>query len=117
MKRSMFAIICLSLIVIVLMYAFIDLRSRYIDMKSLYKDNIEDMKQKKESEIDSLKNENTKLLNDVVFRDAKFKKMGTVIDSLEQVKQKRTIIYIDKIKEIEGMNADETEKYWHDEID
>jgi hypothetical protein len=82
-----------------------------------YRDNsIEQIKREKEKLIKANFDYIDSLKGNIKQYEIIIEKSNTTIDSLLQEKAKVKIIYIEKIKGIEGLNANALTNYWKDEL-
>ena len=87
------AIIILSVLVIILGYvAFNPKTEQYNDSLLKYT-------------LNRLKTENDSLLNCIAVRDGEIKAFNSKIDSLQSLKPKIKIVYVEKYKEIDNANS------------
>lgn len=75
------------------------------ELKNDYEESIK----KRELVIDSLRKDNQ-------LKRYEIDKMNIKIDSLDKVKNKIRIKYLDKINDIKEMDSEEIKKYWHEEF-
>ena len=101
---------------LICLYFLISVYKKKMELEKYRDNSIEQIKREKEelikenlSFIDSLKS-NIKQYEIII------EKSNTTIDSLLQEKAKVKIIYIQKIKGIEGLNANALANYWKDEL-
>jgi len=82
-----------------------------------YRDNsIEQIKIEKEKVIKANYDYIDSLKSEINSYQISINKANTTIDSLSKVKSKVKYIYIEKIKEIQGFNANSLTNYWKDEL-
>lgn len=82
-----------------------------------YRDNsIEQIKIEKEKVIKANYDYIDSLKSEINSYEIAIDKANTTIDSLSKVKSKVKYIYIEKIKEIQGFNANSLTNYWKDEL-
>ena len=82
-----------------------------------YRDNsIEQIKIEKEKVIKSNYDYIDSLKSEINSYQISINKANTTIDSLSKVKSKVKYIYIEKIKEIQGLNANSLTNYWKNEL-
>ena len=82
-----------------------------------YRDNsIEELKKQKEEMIKANYNYIDSLKSSIRQYEIAIDKANTTLDSLYKVKAKVKYVYIEKIKEIKGFNANSLTNYWKDEL-
>jgi hypothetical protein len=82
-----------------------------------YRDNsIEQIKIEKEKVIKANYDYIDSLKSEINSYQISINKANTRIDSLSKVKSKVKYIYIEKIKEIQGLNANSLTNYWKNEL-
>lgn len=82
-----------------------------------YRDNsIEELKKQKEEMIKSNYHYIDSLKSSIRQYEIDIDKANTTLDSLSKVKAKVKYVYIEKIKEIKGFNANSLTNYWKDEL-
>ena len=82
-----------------------------------YRDNsIEQIKIEKEKVIKANYDYIDSLKSEINSYQISINKANTTIDSLSKVKSKVKYIYIEKIKEIQGLNANSLTNYWKNEL-
>jgi preprotein translocase subunit YajC len=82
-----------------------------------YRDNsIEELKKQKEEMIKSNYHYIDSLKSSIRQYEIAIDKANTTLDSLSKVKAKVKYVYIEKIKEIKGFNANSLTNYWKDEL-
>ena len=57
-----------------------------------------------------------KLTNTIAYKDKLIRQARLSIDSLEKVKGRVEIVYINKVQQINTFNSKQLENYWKDEI-
>ena len=82
-----------------------------------YRDNsIEQIKIEKEKVIKANYDYIDSLKSEINSYEISINKANTTLDSLSKVKSKVKYVYIEKIKEIKGFNANSLTNYWKDEL-
>ena len=82
-----------------------------------YRDNsIEELKKQKEEMIKANYHYIDSLKSSIRQYEIAIDKANTTLDSLSKVKAKVKYVYIEKIKEIKGFNANSLTNYWKDEL-
>jgi uncharacterized membrane protein len=82
-----------------------------------YRDNsIEELKKQKEEMIKSNYHYIDSLKSSIRQYEIDIDKANTTLDSLSKVKAKVKYVYIEKIKDIKGFNANSLTNYWKDEL-
>ena len=82
-----------------------------------YRDNsIEKLKQEKEQMIKANYHYIDSLKENIRQYEIAIDKANITLDSLSKVKAKVKYVYIEKIKEIKGFNANSLTNYWKDEL-
>lgn len=82
-----------------------------------YRDNsIEELKKQKEEMIKANYHYIDSLKSSIRQYEIAIDKANTTLDSLYKVKAKVKYVYIEKIKEIKGFNANSLTNYWKDEL-
>lgn len=87
----------------------VQLKSEIKNIRKEHKNDIQEKIKTRELLIEKLRKDND-------FKRQQIESMNDKIDSLNKVKSKIKIKYIDKYKEIKGMDAEQIKNYWNNEF-
>lgn len=87
----------------------VQLKSEIKNIRKEFKNDIQEKIKSRELLIEKLRKDND-------FKRKQIEAMNDKIDSLDKVKSKIKIKYIDRYKEIKGMDVEEIKNYWNEEL-
>jgi hypothetical protein len=87
----------------------VQLKSEIKNIRKEFKNDIQEKIKSRELLIEKLRKDND-------FKRKQIEAMNDKIDSLDKVKSKIKIKYIDRFKEIKGMDVEEIKNYWNEEL-
>jgi predicted nuclease with TOPRIM domain len=114
-KKKISVSLLLWIIIIFILFSLnqwartVQLKSEIKNIRKEHKNDIQEKIKTRELLIEKLRKDND-------FKRQQIESMNDKIDSLNKVKSKIKIKYIDKYKEIKGMDAEQIKNYWNNEF-
>lgn len=103
------------LIVVVVVLALLNIR-QCANSDSRNKYYIEKLNARSKNEIELRELHIKKLTNTIAYKDKLIREARLSIDSLEKVKGRVEIVYINRVQQISTFTSKQLENYWKDEI-
>jgi hypothetical protein len=114
-KKKISVSLLLWIIIIFILFSLnqwartVQLKSEIKNIRKEHKNDIQEKIKTRDLLIEKLRKDND-------FKRQQIESMNDKIDSLNKVKSKIKIKYIDKYKEIKGMDAEQIKNYWNNEF-
>ena len=106
----------ISVALLVCLYFLLSVYKQNRELEKYRDNSIEELKKQKEEMIKANYHYIDSLKSSIRQYEIAIDKANTTLDSLYKVKAKVKYVYIEKIKEIKGFNANSLTNYWKDEL-